>query len=160
MKKLSLFLSIMAFVCIVFSQKIDKSQVPEPVKKMFEVKINDSIVPAWEKAGEDFRALFTKRNLSGEMFITGKAEWQKTVWIIPIQNIPQRIKDHIYTLNPKYKVVKSSIQYRTDGDFYVIETKNKKIPETLIYNVKCEFVKVDAQGDENSNKDKEKEKKE
>jgi hypothetical protein len=147
MKKISLSLSLMTFVFFAFSQKIDKSQVPETVKKMLEVKMNDTLTPAWEKVGEDFLASFTKGEMKGQVFINSKGEWQKTVWILPYQYVPQKIKDHVHKAYEGFKVVKASIQYRTDGDFYVIEAKKKKVAETLLYNLKSEFVKSDTPGE-------------
>lgn len=147
MKKLSLYFLIMAFGLLAYSQKIDKSQVPDPVKKMFEVKSNDTLTPAWEKTGEDYLASFAKGEMKAQVVINSKGEWQKTVWTLPYQYVPQKIKDNILTAYVGFKVVKASIQYRTDGDFYVIEAKKKKVTETIYYNLKSEFVKVDTPGE-------------
>jgi hypothetical protein len=147
MKKLSLYFLIMAIGLVAYSQKIDKSQVPDLVKKMFEVKTNDTLTPAWEKTGEDYMATFTKGEMKALVVINSKGEWQKTVWTLPYQYVPQKIKDHMLTTYEGFKVVKASIQYRTDGDFYVIEAKKKKVAETITYNVKSEFVKTDSPGE-------------
>jgi hypothetical protein len=144
MKKLCLYFLMMAVGMIAYSQKIDKSQVPDAVKKMFEVKINDTLTPAWEKTGEEYIASFTKGELKAQMVINSKAEWQKTVWVMPYQYVPQKIKDNILTGYAGFKVVKASIQYRADGDFYVIEAKKKKVVQTVFYNLKGEFVKVES----------------
>lgn len=144
MKKLSLYLLIMAIGLVAYSQKIDKSQVPEAVKKMYEVKTNDTITPAWEKNGEIYIANFNKGELKAHVEINSKAEWQKTVWVMPYQYVPQKIKDNVATSYMGFKVVKASIQYRTDGDYYVIEAKKKKVIQTIFYNLKSEFVKVES----------------
>jgi hypothetical protein len=147
MKKLSLYFLIMAIGLVAYSQKLDKTQVPDPVKKMFEVKINDTLTPAWEKAGDNFLASFSKGEMKAQVVINSKGEWQKTVWTLPYQYVPQKIKDHMLTAYEGFKVIKASIQYRTDGDFYVIEAKKKKVAETLLYNLKSEFVKSDTPGE-------------
>jgi hypothetical protein len=145
MKKLSLYFLMMAIGLVAYSQKIDKSQVPDPVKAMFHTKVNDTLTPAWERSGEDYLASFTKGELKAQMVINSKAEWQKTIWVMPYQYIPQKIKDNILTGYTGFKAVKASIQYRADGDFYVIEAKKKKEVKTITYNLKGEFVQVDPQ---------------
>jgi hypothetical protein len=143
MKKLSLYFLMMAIGLVAYSQKIDKSKVPDAVKKMFEVKTNDTLTPAWEKFGEDYHASFTKGELKAQVVINSKAEWQKTVWVMSYQYVPQKIKDHVLATYAGFKVVKASIQYRTDGDFYAIEMKKKKVVQTIFYNLKSEFVKLE-----------------
>jgi hypothetical protein len=145
MKKVCLYFLMMAIGMVAYSQKVDKSQVPEAVKKMFQVKTNDTLTPAWEKTGEEYLASFTKGELKAQVVINSKAEWQKTVWVMPYQYVPQKIKDNVLSGYAGFKVVKASIQYRTDGDYYAIETKKKKVIQTILYNLKGEFVKIDGQ---------------
>jgi hypothetical protein len=143
MKKLTLYLLMMAMGLFVYSQKVDKSQVPEAVKKMFQVKTNDTLTPVWEKSGEIYTASFTKGELKAQVIIGSKADWQKTIWDMPYQYVPQKIKDNVLKNYAGFKVVKTTIQYRTDGDFYVLETKKKKVSQTLDYDLKGEFKKVE-----------------
>jgi hypothetical protein len=147
MKKLTLYLLMMAIGLIAYSQKIDKSQVPEAVKKMFEIKTNDTLTPVWEKSGDLYTAYFTKGELKAQVVIGSKADWQKTVWDMPYQYVPQKIKDKVLKDYAGFKVARVTIQYRTDGDFYVIEARKKKVTETLFYDLKGEFKKVDPPAD-------------
>ncbi len=144
MKKLSLYLLMMAIGLITYSQKIDKSQVPESVKKMYEIKMNDTLSPAWEKVGTNFQASLSKGELKATVLINDRAEWQKTVWEMPYQYVPQKIKDNIAKSYEGFKVIKSSIQYRTDGDYYVFETKKKKLTQILDYDLKGDFIKIET----------------
>ena len=160
MKKLSLYFLMMAIGFIAFSQKIDKSQVPDPVKKLFETKINDTLTPVWEKKGDDFLATFPKAALKGEVWISSKTEWVKTIWTMPYEYVPQKIKDNVLTSYAGFKVSKASIRQSPDGDYYVIEAKKKKEIQTILYNLKGEFVKVEpAAGVIIKNEEKKEEKK-
>lgn len=161
MKKLAVYFLLMAIGLIAYSQKIDKSQVPDAVKKMLEVKINDTLTPVWEKAGEEFMASFTKGELKALVVINSRAEWQKTVWTMPYQYVPQKIKDNVLTGYAGFKVVKASIQYRTEGDYYSIEMKKKKVVQTALYDLKGEFKKIELPGEVKSDvkKDEKKEEK-
>jgi hypothetical protein len=147
MKKLTLYFLMMGIGLIAYSQKVDKSQVPEAVKKMFQVKTNDTLTPVWEKTGEDYLASFTKGELKAQVLINSKAEWQKTVWEMPYQYVPQKIKDNMLAGYAGFKVLKASYQNRIDGEFYVIEAKKKKVTQTVYYSMKSEFVKVEPQGE-------------
>ena len=138
---------MMAIGLIAYSQKVDKSQVPDGVKKMFEVKTNDTLTPAWEKSGDVYVASFTKGELKAQMTISSKAEWQNTIWDMPYQYVPQKIKANVQKDYAGYKVAGSTIQYRTDGDFYVLVAKKKKDTKTLYYDLKGEFKKVDPPAD-------------
>lgn len=144
MKKLSFFIAIIIFTSVAFAQKIDKNQVPQVVKTMLFTKASDTLLPTWEKSGEIYKASFTKGELAAEIEIKQTGEWLKTVWIMPYKYVPQKIKDNVIANYPSYKVMKSSIQYRTDADYYVIETKKKKDIKVLLFSLKSEFVKVDS----------------
>jgi len=135
----------MAIGLVAYSQKIEKSQVPESVKKMFETKMTDTtLTPQWEKVGENFLATFSKGELKAQVLITNRAEWLKTEWEMPYQYVPQKIKDNITKSYDGFKVEKASVQYRMDGDYYVIETKKKKTIQILDYDLKGEFIKIET----------------
>ncbi|HOY32500.1 MAG TPA: hypothetical protein PKW80_11525 [Bacteroidales bacterium] len=141
--------SIVLFACVIlsytaFAQKITKGQVPPAVMNMLFNKVNDTITPAWELTGEIYKASFTKDELIATVDIKQSGEWVKTVWTMPYKYVPQSIKDNVLANYEGYKVFKSSIQYRTDGDYYVVELKKKKESKSLLYNLKGEFVKIDT----------------
>lgn len=144
MKKFSFFIAIILLGSVCFAQKIDKGQVPLVVKSMLYTKVQDTAGPTWEKAGEIYKASFTKGELLATIDIKQNGEWVKTVWTMPYKYVPQKIKDNVVANYAGYKVLNSSIEYRTDGDYYVIKSKKKKDIKTLLYNLKGEFVKVDS----------------
>ena len=138
MKKLII---IFAFVvpgfCI--AQKV-KIEVPEVVKATFKEKITDSVAVKWEKEKDYYEASFIKSDLKGEVEIKENGEWIKTSWDVPIENIPAKIKEHILKNFAGYKVKESEIEYKADGNFYVIEIKMKKDEQSLLFNISGEFV--------------------
>lgn len=144
MKKLSFFIAIILLGSVCFAQKIDKGQVPPAVKSMLYTKVQDTAGSTWEKAGDIYTASYTKGELLATVDIKQSGEWVKTVWTLPYKYVPQKIKDNVVANYAGYKVQKSSIEYRTDGDYYVIKTKKKKDVKSLLYNLKGEFVKLDS----------------
>lgn len=144
MKKISFLIAVILLGSVAFAQKVEKSQVPLTVKQMLFTKVQDTLTPTWELSGEIYKASFMKGELSANVDIKQNGEWVKTVWGMPYKYVPQKIKDNVLASYADYKVVKSSIQYRTDGDYYVIETKKKKDIKILLYNLQSEFVKVDG----------------
>lgn len=146
MKKISFCIAAILLTTLSFAQKIDKSQVPPAVKLTYFNKIHDTVamVPSWELTGEIYKASFVKGEMTANVSIKQNGEWIKTVWGIPYQYIPQKIKDNVATGYAGFKVTKSSIQYRSDGDYYVIDIKKKKDVKSLLYNLKSEFIKIDS----------------
>lgn len=144
MRKISFFAVIIFTTTVAFAQKIDKSQVPPAVKKMLFTKVNDTLLQTWVKTGEIYTASFIKGELKADVDIKETGEWVKTVWTMPYKYVPQKIKDNVVANYPAYKVMSSSIQYRADSDYYVIEVKKKKDLKVLLYSLKAEFVKVDS----------------
>lgn len=140
---------MMAIGLIAYSQKIDKSQVPMHVKNTYLTKADTSSA-TWEKAGEEYIATAVKGEMISRIFISSTGEWKKSIFTIPYQYVPQKIKDNIVKDYPGFKVSNSFIQYRSDGDFYLIETKKKKEMQTVKYTIKGEFVKVFPGADENA----------
>ncbi|HOV10159.1 MAG TPA: hypothetical protein PLT47_07710 [Bacteroidales bacterium] len=146
MKNISFCIAVILLATVSFAQKIDKSQVPPAVKLTYFNKIHDtvSMAPAWELTGEVYKASFVKGEMTANVSIKQSGEWVKTIWTIPYQYVPQKIKDNVATSYAGFKVMKSSIQYRADGDYYVIDIKKKKDVKVLLYNLKSEFIKLDS----------------
>lgn len=144
MRKISFFVAIIFLSITAFAQKVEKSQVPPAVKSMLYTKINDTTTPTWEKAGEIYKASMTKGELLANVDIKQSGEWVRTCWVMPFKYVPQKIKDNVTANYVGYKVTKSSIEYRTDGDYYIIEAKKKKDTKVILYSLKGEFVKLDT----------------
>ncbi|HNW89972.1 MAG TPA: hypothetical protein PKN48_09935 [Bacteroidales bacterium] len=144
MKKISFLIAVILLGTVTFAQKVEKSQVPLVVKQTLFSKVQDTLLSTWELAGEVYKASFVKGELLANVDIRQNGEWVKTVWGMPYKYVPQKIKDNVLVSYADYKVVKSSIQYRTDGEYYVIEAKKKKDIKILLYNLQSEFVKIDG----------------
>lgn len=143
MKTIIISLSILLFGITVNAQKIASDQVPMAVVNTFKTKISDTVNVVWNLAGDVYEATFTKGELTGHIFIKSTSIWEKSVWQLPYVYVPTRIKDHVAANYKGFKVQKSFLEYRTDGDFYVIEMKKKKLIQKATYNIKCEFLKVE-----------------
>ncbi|MEI6123630.1 MAG: PepSY-like domain-containing protein [Bacteroidota bacterium] len=152
MKKIFVLFVCSLIVLASSAQKVDKSNVPLEVKKMLFTKANDTLTPVWEKTVDYYKATFTKGELKAEIQIKENAEWIKTIWSLPYTYVPQKIKDNVLTAYPGAKVVSSTIQYRTDGDYYIIEAKKKKEIQLLYYSLKSEFIKIEPKVAVSTNK--------
>lgn len=145
MKALNFLVCIMFAGTFAFAQQIDKSQVPMSVKKMLFTKIHDTLTPTWVKESETYHASYINGELTAVIDIKQTGEWLKTVWSLPYKYVPQKIKDNILANYEGYKTLKVTIQYRLDGDYYVVDIKKKKDTKTLLYNIKGEFVKNESE---------------
>ena len=126
-----------------FAQKIETKFVPMTVKNTLLVKVNDTVNPLWEKGKDFYTATLVKGELKGAIQIKETGEWIETIWTIPFSAVPNKIKDHILKTFPDYKVLSTTIQYRSDGNYYIFEIKKKKDIQTLYYNLLNEFIKAE-----------------
>jgi hypothetical protein len=141
MKKLVFLVVVLFFSTLGFAQKISTSQVPVAVKKTLLAKLNDTIVNQWEKDGDMYKAVMLKGEMTANAFINVNGVWNRTVWFMPYKYAPKKINEYIVKNFPKYKVTAMSMQFRTDGDFYVIDVKKKKEIQSVTFNMKSEFVR-------------------
>ncbi|MEI6764468.1 MAG: PepSY-like domain-containing protein [Bacteroidota bacterium] len=141
MKKLISLLAAVLITTGLFAQKVAEKDVPPAVLSTFKSKITDSVNVAWTKEGAIYEAAFTKNNMPVEVEIKETSEWVMTEWGIPAEYLPKKIKHHIDSVYAGFKVTETTIAYRTDGNFYVIEVKKKKDVQELTYALTCEFVK-------------------
>ena len=143
MKKVVFLLVVLFFSTFGFAQKVSKSEVPGPVKTTLLSKLNDTVVSQWEKDGDMYKAVLLKGEMTANAYININGVWNKTVWFMPYKYAPKKISEYITKTYPKYKVTAMSMQFRTDGDFYVIDIKLKKDIQSVTFNMKSEFVKTE-----------------
>jgi hypothetical protein len=128
---------------IASAQKIAQSDVPESILKAYKMKMSDTISTSWEKGDKFYTANFTKSNLKASMVFSEAAEWIWTRWEIPVQYLPKKVKDYIITNYAGYKTIKSIIEYKTGGEFYIVTLKKKKVTPVLRFSIKGDFVGVE-----------------
>jgi hypothetical protein len=146
MKKF-IVLFILFFPFFVKAQKGSELIVPQAVLNTFKQKITDSVNVKWEKKKDYYEASFTKNNLKGEVEIKEDGQWLKTSWEIPLEYLPSKIKSNITSSYSGYKIKETEVEYRQDGDFYVVEVKKKKEELSLTYKINGEFVKSEKETD-------------
>lgn len=141
MKKLISVLAVVLIAGGLYAQKVAEKDVPPAVLSTFKSKITDSVSVVWSKDSALYEASFTKNNMPVEVEIKETGEWVMTEWGIPAEYLPKKIKHHVDSVYAGYKLVETTIAYRTDGNFYLIEVKKKKDTQELTYTLTCEFVK-------------------
>ena len=142
-KLLVLFLALVPF--ILFAQKSKTIEIPQVVLNTFKQKITDSVEVKWEKQKDYYEAKFSKNNMKGEIEIKEDGQWLSTSWEVPLEYIPAKIKANITSAYAGYKIKEAEIEYKQDGNVYVIEVKKKKEELSLIYSITGEFVKAEKE---------------
>lgn len=145
MKKL-IVLVLMIIPFLLNAQK-GNINIPQAVLNTFKQKVLDSVTVKWEKKKEYYEANFTKNNLKAEVEIKEDGQWIKTSWEIPVEYIPSKIKTNINTAFPGYKIKEAEIEYKQDGDAYVVEVKKKKELIDLYYKINGDFIKSEKDTD-------------
>lgn len=143
MKKILIGALCMSLCLSVFSQKVSPSQIPDPVLKTFRTKLADSLAAVWEKSGTVYLAAFTKNKLKGQISIAENGDWNYTRWEVPVEFIPNKIREYLKTNYPAFKIRSASIEYKPGGEFYLIGLQQKKELPVLRFTIKSEFVAVE-----------------
>jgi uncharacterized membrane protein YkoI len=146
MKKLVVLL-FLVLPFVLAAQKSKPIEIPQVVLNTFKQKITDSVVVTWSKEKDVFEAKFSKSNMKGEVEIKEDGQWINTSWELSLEFLPAKIKSHISTTYPGYKVKEAEIEYRQDGNFYIVEVKKKKETLDLTYTIAGEFVKSEKEAD-------------
>lgn len=118
--------------------------IPDAVTNTYKSKLYEVLEAKWEIKDSMYIASFEKGETHGRMFITSSGEWVKTVWSIPEQYIPKRIKEYVNAEYPDYKTTSTEIEYKTSGEFYLMGLKKGKDCPVLRFALNTEFVGVDS----------------
>jgi hypothetical protein len=109
MKKLILLVVITVFMMQVQAQKLITKDVPAAITTAF-AKANPTIQDVeWSKAGNDYEAQFTAKNLPTTATYNASGALLKTVEIIPVTDLPDSATEYVkknYKLEEVEKVSK------------------------------------------------------
>lgn len=143
MKRLLILAICLIIGQFAFAQKINQSEVPASIIKIFKIKMTDSVSVTWEKSDIYYTARFTKSGLKANMIFSESAEWIWTRWELSSQYLPKKVKEYITSNYAGYKVLKAIIEYKQGGEFYLVTLKKKKETPILRFSIKNEFVGVE-----------------
>jgi len=150
MKKILIFVFVVAIAATSFGQKIAQSKVPAidtvNLKNRFPLATNVQ----WEQKDTVYSAEFLMDDMKTEAEFDAKGIWICTEWEIPLEYTPQTIKDTIGIKFPGYKIKELNIVdlpakgTQIAEKIYVAEIAKKKDVQEVSFSLKGEFKKAEA----------------
>jgi len=139
MKKLFILLFSLLSISS-YSQKLSINDIPEGVKKTFEVTHADILNPNWEKAGELFVAKY--KGLSGpvELLFEPSGMLKLTKYYMDKKFMPLKIKNYLKSNSNGFKPSKFYYQVMQGQDNYIVEMAQGVKKKLMKFSIDGKFL--------------------
>jgi hypothetical protein len=147
MKNLVFILAIILWANnINYAQKLNPKDVPLQIANDFKGRFPEATGVKWQKEGKFLQAFFVN---DGNKMVAeyDNNTWVKTKWIIPGNIAPTKIKEYVGKYYQGYKIKEIffvDTNY-SERDYEVEISKNKKDITRLIFDISCNFIRLDEQ---------------
>lgn len=117
-----------------------QKQAPDAVKKSFAAKFPDVKKVKWEKEDNNWEASFEKDKKEYSALFSENGQWLETEMEIPVNELPQAVKDAINKRYPNVTITEAAIIEKADGKkAYEAEIKHNGKKVDLILDEKGNF---------------------
>ena len=124
----ALLLSAIQIVTIsqnaIFAQKIKSSEVPSDVVQTLDEQYSYVKVTGWMKEGNTYIANIKDGSTTGKVYLTSSGEWIRTLFMVPVGELPSSITDYVKENYPDFIIVLSCLEEKEDeSTHYYLEVK-------------------------------------
>lgn len=124
----ALLLSAIQIVTInqnaIFAQKIKPADVPSEVVQTLDEQYSYVKVTGWMKEGDTYIASIKDGATNGKVFLTSSGEWIRTLFTVPVGELPSAITDYVKTNYPDFLISVSCLEEKEDeSTHYYLEVK-------------------------------------
>lgn len=124
----ALLLSAIQIVTIsqnaIFAQKIKSSEVPSDVVQTLDEQYSYVKVTGWVKEGNTYIANIKDGATAGKVYITSSGEWIRTLFMVPVGELPSSITDYVKANYPDFNITLSCLEEKEDeSTHYYLEVK-------------------------------------
>lgn len=131
MKNKLLFVLLLSAIQIVtisqnaiFAQKIKSSEVPSDVVQTLDEQYSYVKVTGWMKEGNTYIANIKDGSTTGKVYLTSSGEWIRTLFMVPVGELPSSITDYVKENYPDFIIVLSCLEEKEDeSTHYYLEVK-------------------------------------
>ncbi len=149
MKKLILF-GLLLSAPVVFAQKVNSDNLPEPVKTAFKAKFAGVKKAKWEMDYENYEADFkyNKNEMSAKFDKTGK--WLETEYMVLPSSLPQAVKDYMNSNFAGYEIKEAEkVETADKGILYELDIKKGEAKYEISISETGKLIsRTDANADE------------
>lgn len=125
---LALLLSVIQIVTIqqnnLFAQKIKTADVPSDVVQTLDEQYSYVKVTGWTKEGNTYIASIKDGSTNGKVYLTSAGEWIRTLFMVPVGELPSSITDYVKANFPDFNISLSCLEEKEDeSTHYYLEVK-------------------------------------
>jgi len=142
--KLLIILLLSVFQVVVFNnnilsaQKLKPSEVPSDVVETLEEQYSYVKVTGWTKEGQTYVASIKDGSTSGKVYLSGAGEWIRTLFTVPINELPSTITEYVKENYPEYIISVSALEEKEDvSTHYYLEVREDAVgskPSVLTFS--------------------------
>ena len=137
-----LLLSVIQLVAVnfnnVFAQKLKPAEVPSDVVETLDEQYSYVKVTGWVKEGQTYVASIKDGSTSGKVYISGAGEWIRTLFNVPVNELPSSITDYVKENFPDYLISVSALEEKEDvSTHYSLEVREDAVgskPSVLTFS--------------------------
>lgn len=107
-----------------FAQKIKPADVPSDVVQTLDEQYSYVKVTGWMKEGSTYVASIKDGSTNGKVYLTESGEWIRTLFTVPVGELPSSITDFVKENYPDYIISVSCLEEKEDENtHYYLEVK-------------------------------------
>lgn len=142
--KLLIILLLSVFQVVVFNnnilsaQKLKPAEVPSNVVETLEEQYSYVKVTGWAKEGQTYVASIKDGSTSGKVYLSGAGEWIRTLFTVPVNELPSTITEYVKENYPEYLISVSALEEKEDvSTHYYLEVREDAVgskPSVLTFS--------------------------
>ena len=117
MKNRILFILLISVIQIVIvsnnmvsAQKLKPTEVPSDVVQTLDEQYSYVKVTGWMKDGDNYIANIKDGATNGKVFIAGDGEWIRTLFMVPVNELPSTITEYVKENFPEWNISLSALE--------------------------------------------------
>jgi hypothetical protein len=123
---------------ILSAQKLKPTEVPSNVVETLEEQYSYVKVTGWVKEGQTYVASIKDGSTNGKVYLSGAGEWIRTLFNVPVNELPSTITEYVKENYPEYIISVSALEEKEDvSTHYYLEVREDAVgskPSVLTFS--------------------------
>ena len=125
---LSVFQIVIVGNNILSAQKLKPAEVPADVVQTLDEQYSYVKVTGWMKEGQTYIASVKDGATSGKVYISSAGEWIRTLFNVPVNELPSTITEYVKENFPEYLISVSALEEKEDeSTHYYLEVREDAV---------------------------------
>ena len=125
---LSVFQIVIVSNNILSAQKLKPAEVPADVVQTLDEQYSYVKVTGWMKEGQTYIASIKDGATNGKVYISSAGEWIRTLFTVPVNELPSTITEYVKENFPEYLISVSALEEKEDeSTHYYLEVREDAV---------------------------------